>query len=241
MKNGLNFNYFNGAAFYAFVRALLNIVDSTKLSDGVLHSLAVKLETIYQSFSKGVEYDPKDPLTPVAAAADDKRDQYFNGMKSYISSFLKSPDGSIRAAAEKLEALIRKYGWSAQTYSYDEETTAIAKCIEEMNAYYAAEVALLNLPVMWLTPLTEAQAGFEAIQEQRIQKGAIEVPTVSKYRTPLRLAIIKLVETLETFAEETGDVAMQTYVAEIDELIGETMATLKASKTREENTEVAGL
>lgn len=240
MKNQLNFSFFSGAELYAFVRALLKIVDSTKLSTGVLHSLAVKLETIYQSFSKGVEYDPKDPLRPKAVAADDKRDEYFNGMKTYIHSFLNSPDEATRNAGQVLEGVIRKYGWSAQKYSYDEETTAIAKCVEEMNAYYAAELALLNLPAMWLTPLAEAQAAFEAVQEERIQNGALELPTVSKFRRPLRLAITKLVETLEIFAEETDEAALKTYAAEVDELIGETMATLRAAKSRENNAEVSG-
>ena len=237
MKNQLNFSYFNGATLFAFVRTLLKIVDSTKLTQDVLHSLAVKLESVYQLFSRGVEYDPKDPMTTKALVADEKRDQYYTGMKTYIHAFLKNPDATVRRAGETLEAVIRKYGWSAEQYSYDAETTAVSKCIEEINGYYATEAALLNLPAMWLTALTDAQAEFEAIQEQRIQTGTLEVPTVSKYRTPLRRAIVRLVETLETFAEETSDADLNSYVAQIDTLIGQTMATLKAIESRQENAE----
>jgi hypothetical protein len=236
MKNKLNFNYINGAALYAFVRALLKIIDSTKLSEGILHTLVLKLETIYARFSEGVEYDAKDPLTPEAEEADGKRDQYYNGMKQYVHAFLKNPVEDIRTAAEKIEAVIRKYGWEAEKYSYDQETTAIAKCAEEIANQYADEAALLNLSVMWLAPLNDAQAVFESIQEQRIQNGAIEVPTMTKYRTPLRQAINELVSTLAIYAENSDDDAIKTYVAEIDELIGQTMARLRAAESREKNT-----
>lgn len=232
MKNSLNYSFFTGSALYAFVRALLMIVDSSKLTDGLLKTLLVKLETVFASFSKGFERDANDPLTSEAAQKDLLRDQYYSGMKGYIRSFLKSPDTAKAAAAEKLVAVVRKYGWKAESYSYDMETTSITKCVEEMTTTYSAEVALLGLSDMWITPLSQAQAAFETIQNQRVENGAVDVPTISMYRTPLRKALATFVETLATFAENSDDATLQGYVAAIDELIGRTMATLKASANR---------
>jgi hypothetical protein len=232
MQNSLNYSFFTGSELYAFARALLKIVDSSKLTDGLLKTLLVKLETVFASFSKGFERDANDPLTSEAAQKDALRDQYYSGMKGYVRSFLKSPDETKAAAAEKLVAVIRKYGWKAESYSYDTETTAITKCVEEMTTSYSDEVALLGLPDMWLAPLSEAQAAFEAVQSQRVENGAVDVPTISRYRTPLRKALATFIETLDTFAENSDDTTLQGYAAAIDELIGRTMATLKASASR---------
>ena len=233
MKNKINFRYFSGAELYAFVRALLKIVDSIKLVEGIPHSLAVKLEAVFQNFSKGLEYSATDPLTKQAVEKDELRDQCYSGMKNYIRSFLRNTNPGMRSAAQSLEAVIRKYGWSAETYSYDEETTAISKCVEEIGSMYATEATMLNLTDLWLNPLIEAQTDFDAIQKQRIQNGAVDVPTMTRYRVPLRKAVRKLVETLDTFAENSADETIQGYVNEIDELIGRTMATLKAVGNRE--------
>jgi hypothetical protein len=232
MQNNLNYSFFTGSALYAFVRAMLKIVDSSKLTDGLLKTLLVKLETVFGSFSKGFERDANDPLTVEAAEMDALRDQYYGGMKGYIRSFLKSPDTAKAAAAEKLVAVIRKHGWDAESYSYNNETTAITKCVEEMTKTYSSEVTLLGLTDMWLNPLNRAQSAFETIQNQRIENGAVDVPTITMYRTPLRKALAKFIETLATFAENSDDAILKGYAATIDELIGRTMATLKASANR---------
>ena len=235
MKNKINFSLFTGSGLYALVRALLKIVDSMKLTDGVLKTLLVKVETIFNSFSKGFERDSNDPQTEDAVRLDATRDQYFGGMKGYIRSFVKSPDASKAAAAKKLVAVIRKYGWTAESYSYDEETTAITKCVEEMTSVYTAEVNELNLLDSWINPLKQTQEAFEMVQNQRIENGAVDVPTVTKFRKPLIVALRKFIETLETFAENTDDASLKGYVAAIDELTGRTMASLKAVDSRSDN------
>jgi hypothetical protein len=237
MMNKLNFSYFTGPALYAFVRALLKIVDSSKITEGILNTLLVNLETVFASFSKGFERESNDPLTGDAAEKDALRDQYYSGMKNYIHSFLKSPETAKADAAEKLEAVIRKYGWSAESYSYGKETTAIAKCIEEITTSYADEAGTLNLTDLWLTPLNEAQTAFETIQLERVENGATDVPTITQYRTPLRKALSTLITTLDTFGENSEDVTIQGYASQVDELIGRTMASLKSSANRSDNDE----
>jgi hypothetical protein len=235
MKNKLNFSYFTGNSLFAFVRALLKIIDSSKFPDGLLKALLVKVESIYAYFSKGVEYDSKDPLTISAIEKDTLRDKYYNGMKNFIKSFLNSPDQQKALAAEKLVAVIKKYGWDAARYSFDKETTAITKCIEDMITNHPREVTALALMESWITPLTEAQEAFEMVQLQRVENGATDVPTVSQYRTPLRKAVRILIETLDTTASNSNDETIKGYAEQVDELIGRTMATLKSSASRSDN------
>lgn len=235
MKNSLNYSYFTGALLFAFVRSLLKIVDSTKLSDGLLKTLLSKVETVFADFSKGLERESGDPLSAEAAEKDAARDACFSGMKNYIKSFTNNPAKSKSEAAEKLTLLIRKYGWGAERMSYNEETTAISKCIEKMNGNYAAEVAELGLQELWLNPLIEAQEAFDAIQNQRVANGATEMASMSQYRGPLVKALRTFLESLETFADNTNEEAIKTYAAEIDELIGQTMSRIKAANSRGSN------
>ena len=235
MKNTLNYNYFTGTLLYAFIRSLLKIVDSSKLTDGLLKTLITKVETAFANFSKGLEYDAKDPLSGEAAQKDATRDAYYCGMKNYIKSFLNSPVTAKAETAEKLVAVIRKYGWSAERLNYEDETTAIVKCIDDLTGNYAAEIAELGLQDLWLTPLTEAQEAFETIQNQRIANGATELASMSQYRTPMVKALRTFLGSIETYAENTDDATILAYEAEIDELIGQTMAKLKAASNRNDN------
>lgn len=105
-----------------------------------------------------------------------------------------------------------------------------------MSGSYTAEVAELGLQELWLTPLTQAQEAFEAVQNQRITNGAAEVASMTKFRPALVNALRTFVQSLEVYADYTRDKDISTYAAEVDELIGQTMPRLKAAINRSSNT-----
>jgi hypothetical protein len=235
MKNKLNYNLMSGSELHAFVRNLYALYTVEKTTDPLLSRLVGKVDILLSDFLKGFEYDAKDPLTVETVEKDLLRDKYWNGFKNYVKSFVQHPDASKAAAAVKIESAIKRYGWTANRFSLDEESTAILGLLNELGEKFAAEVAALQVQDIWLTPLAQAQDAFDAVQTRRVENGAVYMPSQKQFRKPLIEAVNRLIGTTETVAEDSNDAVLKKLVQEVDELIGRTMVTHKATATRGQN------
>jgi hypothetical protein len=235
MKNKVNYQLLSGGQLHAYATNLIALYTPEKTTEPLLQRLIAKATTTAADFLKGFEYDAKDPLTVETADTDLLRDKYWNGFKNYIKSYASHPDKAKATAATKIEAVIKRYGWSANRFSYDEESTAIVGLLSELGEKFAAEVALLEVQTMWLTPLAQTQKAFESLITRRVQNGAVEMPSQRQYRKPLIEALNRLIRTTETLADDSQDAPLLQLLEEIDELNERTMQAHKAEATRNKN------
>lgn len=235
MKNKVNYQLLSGGQLHAYATNLIALYTPDKTTEPLMLRLVAKATTTAASFLKGFEYDAKDPLTVKTVDTDLLRDKFWNGFKNYIKSFVNHPDTAKATAAAKIEAVIKRYGWSANRFGYDEESTAIVGLLSELGDKFAAEVALLEVQTMWLTPLAQTQKAFEALITQRVQNGAVEMPSQRQYRKPLIEALNRLIRTTETLADDSQDAPLLQLLEEIDGLNERTMQAHKAEATRNQN------
>ncbi len=230
----INYHYLDGSQLNTFVRTLLSFFNVESMSEGVIKTLAGKLITALDLFAKGFEYDAKNPYTTVLNEKDTLRDKYFIGFKNYLKSFLASDEPTEVDAAEKMLDLIDKHGSDAASLGYAKETTALTGLISELDSECSSELELLGAGTR-IERLRTAQADFEEAVNAGITEGAVELPTITKYRPALITAVNKLLNALDSDYDATADETVGSYISRINELITTTMATAKAVKTRRDN------
>lgn len=233
----LNLRLLNGSETNDFVLKFRTLCAPDQFNDSVLKTLAEQVEELHNKFAQGFERESKDPLTEELANADMQRDRLFNGFKGYVSSLQNSDNSDKATAANKIEKLIRKHGWDAYKMSYSEETTAITNLLKELLDDYSAEVEILNA-AEWINPLDAAQKLFDKLQINRIEKGAEDVPTLSKYRQVLTQAIKRMITTLESFVLATEDAHLIGILRKVNELVDTTMTIAHANATRKKNQKI---
>jgi hypothetical protein len=115
-------------------------------------------------------------LTAELAEKDAARDLAFVGFRDYCKAFTSTPDAAKSAAAKKLEALIRKLGWSLHSEGYTEQTAAQKTLIESLEtAEYAKAVSAIGAEP-WVANLKASNAAFEAAKELKMKPSARRTP-----------------------------------------------------------------
>lgn len=234
MKNKLNFSMLSGSILYAFGQKCLSLFDPAKISNPMLQALFRTVHQALTNFGKGFEYDSKDPNTPIIEQKDALRDRYYNGLKSYIRTFLYSDLQEQVDAAGKLLAVMRRHGMQVTRMNLDEETTAITSLISELREKWVPETSLLDT-TEWIEKLDQAQNGFNEAVKVRNQQGSRELPTITQYRPEVIRSLKSWFSALELQHEVSPDPLVKDLLDQIDDLIGRTMATAKAGSTRREN------
>ncbi|MDR1223672.1 MAG: immunity 41 family protein [Tannerella sp.] len=108
----------------------------------------------------------KSDYTKLIAEADVKIDQLINGMERVIDAALRHFDPSVVQAAQALHNRFKAFGRITRK-AYEEETADVNILLGDLkNDSYADKVTLLGLSP-WVTQLTEDEATFEHLIEQR--------------------------------------------------------------------------
>lgn len=236
--NDLNLRLLSGSETNDFVLKFRKLCAPDQFNDSVLKALAEQVDELHEKFAMGFERESKDPYTEELAKADMQRDSLFNGFKGYVSSLMNSNNADKATAATKIEKLIRKHGWDAYRMSYSEETTAITNLLKELIVDYSAEIEMLNA-AEWTDALDAAQKRFDELQINRIESGAEDAPTLSKYRQVLTQAIKRMITTLESFVLVTEDANLIGTLSKVNELVATTMSLAHANATRKKNQKIA--
>jgi len=146
--------------------------------------------SIYHQEELALQVIRKSATTEQLANADAERDDIFRGFVDAVKSALNHFNVDKRTAAARITVMLDQYGNVARK-SYDQETAAISKMVQEFKGAYAADITTLQLND-WITELESKNTAFEALMKTRYSEEAsktelrmkevrIEIDTV--YRT----------------------------------------------------------
>lgn len=153
----------------------------------LLHKLAARYadyDTVYTKLTysgKGI----------AVAEADEKRDRYFAGIKSYIAGFTKLPELEFHDDAAALQQIFQAHGLDMDRMSYSAQTAQLKKLIEELDKpENTLRLANLKLETIF-TQLKTSQSDFESLyQEQAQANGELRnLPSATSARKTLQKAI----------------------------------------------------
>ncbi|WP_163708710.1 DUF6261 family protein [Mangrovibacterium lignilyticum] len=94
--------------------------------------------------SLALDKNNKNPYTLPVADADLNRDDALDAFKYYLLYCTKQPDQAVRAAANRVIAVVQTFGWSMQQDNYSEQTKNVRSLIAEVEASAGLQADLLS-------------------------------------------------------------------------------------------------
>ncbi|WP_297100181.1 DUF6261 family protein [uncultured Draconibacterium sp.] len=152
---------------------------------------------------------------------DEERDEPLRSLFYLVAGFLHHPDAAIRAAAEKVNAVIERYGMGITKESYAIESSLITSMLTDLSSPEMQEaIALLSGCAEIIAALQAAQTAFEtariAYEEEKAQESTeqtaseikVEVLKLVNEKIVIYLRAMEVVdvETFGTFARTVAEI-----------------------------------
>lgn len=123
---------------------------------------------------------------------DEERDEPLRSLFYLVAGFLHHPDATIRAAAEKVNAVIERYGMGITKESYAVESSLITSMLKDLaNPKLQDAIALLSGCAEIIAALQLAQTAFETARIAYEEEKAEESTELSA--TEIKVKVLKLV------------------------------------------------
>ena len=235
MISTLNFSLFPAKELFTFGRSSIALIDSKKELVPAVRPFLTNAVNRNENFRRALERETKNPFIKNQSEKDTIRINAFMAFRNYCESASTRRKEGVPAAAEVIITIIRKHHWSIQTIGQKSRTAVITNIISEIKTKHSEELTLIGGDEL-LDELTESQMDFETAAHQVIEAASeASEPTVAETRPELIIALKALFQiiSLQEIAAPSADVT--TLIAAVNELISNSLSTVKAAGTRAEN------
>lgn len=186
------------------------------------------------AFDAALKQAAKNSQTEAVAAADEVVDRLYTGLTLYLRSLTYHPVEATRIAAEGVLVIIDKYG-KLTGLPYNQQYGALLNSMQELTALTEETFTLLHL-ADWLAELSSAIARFQNARDmQTVEQSNYQVGLVKDTRTAADAAYKQFVASINAFAIAFGETNYATFINQMNVMIADVQAELKARKTRAEN------
>ena len=186
------------------------------------------------AFDAALKQAAKNSQTEAVAAADEVVDRLYTGLTLYLRSLTYHPVEATRIAAEGVLVIIDKYG-KLTGLPYNQQYGALLNSMQELTALTEETFTLLHL-ADWLAELSSAIARFQNARDmQTAEQSNYQVGLVKDTRTAADAAYKQFVASINAFAIAFGETNYATFINQMNVMIADVQAELKARKTRAEN------
>jgi hypothetical protein len=191
------------------------------------------------NFQSALERESKNPFIKLQSEKNDALSDSFLSFRKQCESGQTRRKEGWKPAAEILLAVIRKHGWSAHNMGYKAKTAAIITITSEIRAKHMTELAKIQA-TEWLEELEAAKADFATAAMQVVEAASANHEYVVADTRPELIAALKaLFQTISLQQIAAPSVDLDALTDQLNELIGTSLATVKASNTRAENSKNA--
>lgn len=191
-------------------------------------------QTALTAFDEALKQASKNSQTAAVAAADEEVDHLYTGLTLYLRSLTYHPAEATRMAAEGVLIIIDKYG-KLTGLPYNQQYGALQNSMQELTALPDDTITLLHL-ADWMAELSSAIARFQNARDmQTTEQSNYQVGLVKETRTAADAAYKQFVASINAFAIAFGETNYATFINQMNVMIADVQAELKARKTRAEN------
>lgn len=186
------------------------------------------------AFDAALKQAAKNSQTEAVVAADEVVDRLYTGLTLYLRSLTYHPVEATRIAAEGVLVIIDKYG-KLTGLPYNQQYGVLLNSMQELTALTEETFTLLHL-ADWLAELSSAIARFQNARDmQTAEQSNYQVGLVKDTRTAADAAYKQFVASINAFAIAFGETNYATFINQMNVMIADVQAELKARKTRAEN------
>lgn len=180
-----------------------------------IEALYATWEPLYAQELEALQVIRKSATTEQLAIADTERDEIFRGFADAVKSLLNHFSADKRMAASRVNVVLDQYGNVARK-SYDEETAAITKLVQEANGALRADIATLGL-ADWIAELDTRNKAFDALMKSRYSEAAAKTELrMKQVRAEIDLVYRAIADRLDALMLLNGPAAYEPFVRELN-------------------------
>lgn len=180
----------------------------------------------------------KTGLTGDVLDADDLRDNIQIGFLEVLNGYTRFPDKEIASAASRLVVVTDKYGPGIARLPQREESAALTNMVTDLRSGDNATLLQTTTLSIWVDKLDEANQAFNAVYEQRTEKEAALITSLTRtQRSNMKAAFEKLVQAIEANAFLNGPDAYKALADKINVEVANVQQAAKARATSAANAE----
>lgn len=217
---------------YTFTKTLLNLIAEHDLSATGIPAFVAPVQDSYNAFDKSLKRDYSNEITEQLAAADAVRDDRFIGLRMYVDAASYRGLAGWEEAASRIRKIIDRYGADLYKQGYATQSASVNNLLTDLQAEGAAADMALIEATPWADAVQAAQSGFETLFEQRMSEEQDDVLPIVESRKALVNDLRNLMNMIELQGQIAQGEAMPALISSIEQLVANTMATARASQTR---------
>ena len=171
---------------------------------------AIGIKTLYDELGEilvamnvSLDQVTKSVLTAGIEDQDHFRGEMAHCLSTTTRAFLHHPDPAKRAAAERLEIVLDRYGNIAQK-TYDDASSAVDDLVKELYTPVNAPLVILLGVGEWVTLLSNANAKFVDLMDERYKESGQRHVSMKEARVPLEEKIHKIERRVNSIIELNG-------------------------------------
>jgi len=139
-----NFSLFPSEELYSFSKKAVILVDEKRPSIPAVEPFLSNTKLRLEDFKSALDREAKNPLVKIRTQkATDQIDAFMALRKQAESASTRKRPG-VPEAAQIIIDVIRKYGWTIQTFGQKVRLTQLEGLITELRSKYQAEVATIG-------------------------------------------------------------------------------------------------
>ncbi len=198
----------------------------------------LKIETLFSDFLRSFKLE-NDMLEEISTGnitddlveADNNRDITLSAMMDVIKSATKHFRPEVRQSAIHLQSLFDFYG-AMSINTYDDQTAAINKLVEELVGQYASDVAVAGLSE-WVSELKIKNLVFDSLKKNRYSEMASHTQLLMKHiRSEVDSAYYAIINRINAFIELEGEADYLHFVVEMNTRIDACNEIMAQHKSR---------
>lgn len=229
----LHINHLRNDEDFGFQKRVLNLAQST-LTQEVDQPVVAQYKAAVDAFDAALKQSQKNSKTAAVLECDAQVDHLYVGFTYNIRSLTYHPTEEIREAAEPVLAIIDKYG-ALVDLPYNQQYGALHNSLQELTAVDVETQTLLGMQP-WMSALSSAMSRFQIARDaQTFEQSEYQIGLVKDTRTAADAAYKKLVDSVNAFAIAFGEENYATFIAQVNVMVADAQATLKARATRAAN------
>lgn len=222
----------NDEIFGLFMR-VLNLAVASLASD-VDKTIVAQFKAAVEAFDAALKQSVKNSHTATVKAADELVDHLYTGLTLYLRALTYHPVPGVVTAAEQVLDIIDKYG-KLTDLPYNQQYGALHNSLQELNALPEETVTQLDMGE-WMAALTQAVAQFSMARDaQTYEQSEYSIGLVKDTRAAAEQAYKTFVDAVNAFAAIFGEEGYAGFIGQVNVMIDDLNAELKARKTRAEN------
>jgi hypothetical protein len=222
--------------FIQFLKDVISICKNNDAAKLKIDTRLMPLEENVNSLEGIFKKERGSDLTKEITELDERRDQAFVSFTQFIEAYMNHFDSTKFEAAEKINRVIEKYGYSIARLNYQAETTTLTNLVNDLESEPDLAVAVNTLDLQPLIDeIKTANTLFNEKYLERIrEKAQVAEGNTIELRKESEIAFRKLIDLIEAWIEVSGADSYQNLVNQLNELIEKYNQTLSLRSGDEE-------